>query len=75
MAKRRRNQSVGQTIGGALVGFDYQVFRTTPPPNELVQKGDPIRAVAAEGGGTLSIALPVDEEIPVESSEMPTRDR
>ena len=60
MAQRRRARTTGETIGGILVGFDHQIFRTTPPPNELVQKGDPIRAVAAEGGGTLAVWLPGD---------------
>jgi len=58
---KKKGQSVGQTIGGILVGFDAQVFRTTPPVNELVAKGTPLRAVAADGGGTLSVGMPEDE--------------
>jgi aldose 1-epimerase len=55
---KKKGQSVGGTIGGMLVGFDAQVFRTTPPVNELVAKGTPLRAVAADGGGTLSVGMP-----------------
>jgi aldose 1-epimerase len=55
---KRKGQSVGQSIGGIIVGFDQQIFRTTPPVNELVAKGTPLRAVAADGGGTLSVAMP-----------------
>lgn len=58
MAKRRKTRGAAESIGGMLAGFDYQVFRTTPPPHELVHKGDRLPAVPAEGGGTLSIDLP-----------------
>jgi len=51
---------VGQSIGGILVGFDQQIFRTTPPANELVAKGTPLKAVAAAGGGTVTVGLPGD---------------
>jgi hypothetical protein len=45
-------------MGGILAGFDQQVFRTTPPPHELVQKGTRLPAVPTGDGGTLSIELP-----------------
>ena len=57
---RKKRRSVGHTIGGILVGFDEQVFRTTPPVNELVAKGTPLRALAADGGGTLAVGMPED---------------
>ena len=60
MAKRKKPASAGQTIGGILAGFDQQVFRTTPPPHELVKLGDRLPSVPSEGGGTLSIELPDD---------------
>jgi len=66
MAKRGKGAGAAQSIGGIPAGFDYQVFRTTPPPHELVQKGTRMPAVPAEGGGTLSIDLPVDPA-PIES--------
>lgn len=58
MAGKRR--SVGTAIGGIIAGIEQQVFRTTPPANELVAKGTPLRPVAASGGGTLDVALPHD---------------
>jgi hypothetical protein len=57
---KRKGPGLAQTMGGILAGFDQQVFRTTPPPHELVQKGARLPAVPAEGGGTLSIELPED---------------
>jgi len=41
---KKKGPSVGQLIGGILVGFDQQIFRTTPPVNELVAKGTPLKA-------------------------------
>jgi hypothetical protein len=58
MAKRKKGPGAAETIGGMLAGLDYQIFRTTPPPHELVQKGTRLPSVPAEGGGTLSIDLP-----------------
>ncbi len=70
---KKKGQSVGQTIGGILVGFDAQVFRTTPPVNELVAKGTPLRAVAADGGGMLSVGMPGEatgpDEAPASTAE------
>jgi hypothetical protein len=60
MAKRKR--PVGETIGGILVGFDQQVFRTTPPAQELVRKGQPVRGLSGEDGGTLDVIFPRDAE-------------
>jgi hypothetical protein len=57
MSKRKR-RPVGETIGGIVVGFDYQVFRTTRPPAELIESAKPIPPVAASGGGTIEIDLP-----------------
>jgi aldose 1-epimerase len=54
----KKGQSVGQSIGGMLVGFDQQIFRTTPPTKELVAKGDRLAPVAASGGGTMRVGLP-----------------
>jgi hypothetical protein len=62
MARRKKpGTSVGQVVGGAMVGFDHQIFRSTPPPHELVKKGTRMPAVPAEDGGTLSIEMPEDE--------------
>jgi hypothetical protein len=56
----RRKRPVGETIGGILVGFDQQVFRTTPPARELVRKGQPVRGLSGEDGGTLDVIFPGD---------------
>ncbi len=65
VAKRKKaSGGVGQTIGGMLAGFDGQVFRTTPPPHELVRKGDRMPAIPAGDGGTLIVDLPGDDAQP-----------
>jgi aldose 1-epimerase len=57
---KKKGQSVSQSIGGIIVGFDQQIFRTTPPVKELVAKGDRLAPVAAAGGGTMRVGLPGD---------------
>jgi hypothetical protein len=57
LSKRKRT-SLGQAMGSAIVGFDYQVFRATKPPSELVEQGKPIAPVPAADGGRISIDLP-----------------
>ena len=60
VAKRKKGPSGAQTIGGMLAGFDGQVFRSTPPPHELVRKGDRLPAIPAGDGGMLIVELPED---------------
>src|SRR5512147_340559 len=55
MAGKRKTS--GQAIGAIIAGFDQQVFRTTPPAQELVAKGKRLAAVPAEGGGTLTVGF------------------
>lgn len=59
MSPKRRTggRPVGETIGGILAGFDQQIMRTTPPPHELVQKGQPVRGLSGEDGDDLVIVL------------------
>jgi aldose 1-epimerase len=57
----RKRPSVGHTIGGIIAGIEQQIFRTTPPADELVAKGARLRAVAAAGGGTIRVGLPGDQ--------------
>jgi hypothetical protein len=64
VAKRSKRPSGAQTIGGILAGFDGQVFRTTPPPHELVRKGDRLPSIPAGDGGTLIVELPDDAQPP-----------
>jgi hypothetical protein len=59
--RRRRRTSAGQALGGAIVGFDYQVFRATKPPAELVEHAAPVRGLSAADGGLLTIGLSDDE--------------
>jgi hypothetical protein len=56
----RKKQSIGTSLGGVIVGLDYMIMRTGKPPAEQVESAKPVRPVAAEGGGTLSIDLPDD---------------
>jgi aldose 1-epimerase len=62
--KKKKAASVGQTMGGMLVGLDQQIFRTTPPVNEMVAKADRLAPVPASGGGTMRIGLPGDPSAP-----------
>ena len=64
VAKRSKGPSGAQTIGGMLAGFDGQVFRTTPPPHELVRKGDRLPSIPSGDGGLLIVELPEDRTEP-----------
>lgn len=55
---------MAQTIGGIMAGLDGQVFRSTPPPHELVRKGDRLPSIPAGDGGTLIVELPEDRSEP-----------
>ena len=57
---KKKGSGLGPSIGGILVGFDQQVFRTTPPVNELVAKGAALPSASAAGGGRLTVGLPED---------------
>jgi hypothetical protein len=71
VAKRRKGPSGAQTIGGILAGFDGQVFRTTPPPHELVRKGDRLPAIPSGDGGMLIVELPEDRSEPARPDPEP----
>ena len=71
VAKRKNALSGAQTIGGILAGVDGQVFRTTPPAHELVQKGDRLPAMPTRDGGMLIIELPEDRADPARSDPEP----
>jgi aldose 1-epimerase len=57
---KKKGSGLAPSIGGILVGFDQQIFRTTPPVNELVARGAPLPSAAAAGGGRLTIDIPED---------------
>lgn len=64
--RKRKGRSIGETLGGMIVGFDQQIFRTLPPPHELVQKGAPVRGLTGEDGTGLEVVFP-DDEAPAEA--------
>ena len=55
-----KGRSVGQTIGGVLVGFDEQVWRHRRPADEVVHHARPDDPVPAADGTHLRIILPED---------------
>jgi hypothetical protein len=59
--KRRKGRPIGETIGGIIVGFDQQIFRTTPPAEELVAKGRAVRGLSGEDGNGLRVVFPGEE--------------
>jgi hypothetical protein len=62
--KRKKRRPVGETIGGIIVGFDQQIFRTTPPVQELIAKAKPVRTVTGQDGGEFEVVFPDDGEEP-----------
>jgi hypothetical protein len=57
-ASRRRQGSIGQTIGGVLFGFEQQVLRTMPPPQELVHHARPDAPIPAGDGSMIHVSMP-----------------
>lgn len=58
--KRNKRRPVGETIGGILVGFDQQIFRTTPPVQVLIAKARPVRGVSGRDGSEFEVVFPED---------------
>ena len=73
--RRKAKGGLGDMIGNAIVGFDYQVFRATKPPAILVESAKPVRGLSGEGGATLSIDFPdeprVDAGVAPDSADPP----
>jgi aldose 1-epimerase len=65
----RKRQTSGQAIGAIIAGFDQQIFRTTPPAEELVAKGKRLAPVPAEGGGTLTIGFDDEATLPADAGD------
>ena len=61
---KRRRGSLGQTIGGMLVGFEQQIMRTTPPAEELVRHARPDEPVPSADGSRVMITMPGDGYFP-----------
>ena len=56
--KKRKGQTAAQTMGGVLFGFEQQVWRTAPPPIELVRHARPDAPLPAGDGSFLTITMP-----------------
>jgi hypothetical protein len=54
---RKKRQSVAQTAGGVLFGFEQQVVRNAPAPEELVHHARPDAPVPAGDGSFLTLEL------------------
>ena len=63
---RKKRQSVAQTAGGTVFGFEQQLFRDAPPPQEVVHKARPDAPVPAGDGSLVTLELP-DEALPDEA--------
>ena len=63
--RKKKGRPIGETLGGMILGFDQQIFRTLPPAHELVQKGAPVRCMTGENGGDLEVVFP-DDAAPAE---------
>jgi hypothetical protein len=63
---------MGQSIGGVLFGFEQQVWRNVPPPEELVHHARPDGPVAAADGSTIEIRMPDDKGGGEPSAPAPT---
>ena len=75
MAPRKRpGRPIGETIGGILVGFDQQLLRNQPPPEELVRKGSPVRGLAGADGTELVVVFPEDDTPPDPTDGAPGQD-
>ena len=66
---RKKRQSVSQTVGGVLFGFEQQVLRNQPPPEELVHQARPDNPVPAGDGSFLTLELPDGIVEPVEPDD------
>ena len=63
-SRKMKGRPIGQTLGGMIVGFDQQIFRTLPPPHELVLKAAPVRGLTGQDGTGLGVVFPEDEAPP-----------
>ena len=59
--KRRKKHQGGVAVGAAVVGFEQAVFRTLPPPLEVVARNKHDGPIAAADGTLFNVVLPGDE--------------
>jgi hypothetical protein len=72
---KKPKKPTGGTIGAIIVGFDQQIFRTLPPPHELVVRSTPQRGLSGQDP-ELEIIFPGDDLPDVdEPEEASTSDR
>jgi hypothetical protein len=71
----RSSGGAGQAIGGILAGFDYQVFRASKPPAELVQAAKPVRGLTGEAGDLVDVDFPLEPPPPAGGVVPPGRPR
>ena len=69
--KRRKGRPIGETIGGIIVGFDQQIFRTTPPVQEVIAKAKPVRGISGEDGSEFEVVFPDADEFEAADREKP----
>lgn len=72
--KRKKGRPIGETLGGIIVGFDQQIFRTMPPVQELIAKGQPVRGLSGEDGSELQVVFPEEDRPPEPVTEPPEPD-
>jgi hypothetical protein len=58
--KKRKGSTAAQSMGGVLFGFEQQIWRTAPPPQEMVHHARPDAPVPAGDGTFLTITMPTD---------------
>ena len=63
----------GASIGAAMVGFEAAVFRTIPPPIEVVEQNRHDGPMVTRDGTTLTITMP-DTTVPTEPEDPPPSD-
>ena len=67
--RRKRKPTMAQTMGGVIFGFEQQVWRTAPPPQELVHHARPDAAVPSPDGTLVTIELPPTMAVPNDDEE------
>jgi hypothetical protein len=60
---RKKRQSVSQTVGGVLFGFEQQVWRNAPPPEEVVHQARPDAPIAGADGELITLEIPESIEL------------
>ena len=62
-SRKKRQSTASQTMGGVLFGFESQVMRTAPPPEELVHHARPDAPIPGADGELLTLELPEGLEV------------